>query len=318
MTKPIGGYFELELNQGEHYHKEALRLNSARNCLEYILRVRKYQKVYIPYYTCEAIIAPFHRLNIQYQFYHINENLEPIETPTLHNNEAFLYTNYFGLKQKCVELLSQYYGTRLIIDNAQAFFAPHVNNIDTFYSPRKFLGVPDGGYLYINDTTLYTYLTTDTSWHKMTHLLKRIDLNPQDGYQDFLQNENAFNRQPLQKMSKLTSALLKNTNYKFIQEQRLKNFYNMHKLLNDTNSLSIVDDLEGMAIPMIYPYYNKNINSKTKLLQNNIFVATYWPNIQLWCKTDDLEYKLMQHLIPLPIDQRYNSSQLIRKIKQNI
>lgn len=40
----IGGYFELELRKGEHYHKDALRLNTARNCFEYILLARKYKK----------------------------------------------------------------------------------------------------------------------------------------------------------------------------------------------------------------------------------------------------------------------------------
>ena len=64
--KAIGGYFELELPKGEEYHKSALSLNSARNCFEYILRVRKYKKVYLPYYTCEVILEPLKKLNIQY------------------------------------------------------------------------------------------------------------------------------------------------------------------------------------------------------------------------------------------------------------
>ena len=34
----IGGYFELELHKGEHYHKDAIRLNSGSNCFEYILQ----------------------------------------------------------------------------------------------------------------------------------------------------------------------------------------------------------------------------------------------------------------------------------------
>lgn len=33
--KELGGNFELELNQGEHYHKDALALNSARNYFKY-------------------------------------------------------------------------------------------------------------------------------------------------------------------------------------------------------------------------------------------------------------------------------------------
>ena len=50
--KEIGGYFELELHKGGHYHPDALHLNTGRNCFEYILRAKGYKKVYIPYYTC--------------------------------------------------------------------------------------------------------------------------------------------------------------------------------------------------------------------------------------------------------------------------
>ena len=47
-TSPIGGYFELELPCFPEYHAKAIALNSGRFCLEYILRCRKYKKVYVP------------------------------------------------------------------------------------------------------------------------------------------------------------------------------------------------------------------------------------------------------------------------------
>ena len=43
ITEPIGVYFELELRKGEHYHKDAIRLNTACNCFEYILLDRHYK-----------------------------------------------------------------------------------------------------------------------------------------------------------------------------------------------------------------------------------------------------------------------------------
>ena len=138
MIDAIGGYPELELRKGEHYHKNALRLNTARNCFEYVLRTRKYTKVYIPYYTCEVMLEPLEKCNVGYEFYHINELLEPVGIVQLQPTEAFLYTNYYGLKQQCVKKLAQTYGKQLIVDNAQAFFAEPLNGIDTFYSARKF------------------------------------------------------------------------------------------------------------------------------------------------------------------------------------
>ena len=105
--RAIGGYFELELRRGGHYHTGALRLNTARNCLEYVLRTRRYTRVHVPYYTCGAVLEPLRRLDVTYEFYAIDGRLEPKDTVGLKEGEAFLYTNYFGLKQECVERLAE-------------------------------------------------------------------------------------------------------------------------------------------------------------------------------------------------------------------
>ena len=97
----------MELPRREEYHKNAIRLNTGRNCLEYILRCRKYSKVYIPYYTCDSILDPFNKLEIPYEFYHIDIQLEITDDFTLQGSEALLYTNYFGLKQRYVEQLAE-------------------------------------------------------------------------------------------------------------------------------------------------------------------------------------------------------------------
>ena len=172
--KASGGYFELELHKGKHYHDNAKRLNTARNCFEYVLRARHYRKVYFPYYTCEVMLEPINKLGIDYEFYHINELLEPVLLPGLKANEAFLYTNYFGLKQSCVKRLADMYGNRLIVDNAQAFYAEPLSGIDTFYSARKFFGLGDGAYLY-TDKDLQKDFEQDNSYDTLTHLLKRVD-----------------------------------------------------------------------------------------------------------------------------------------------
>ena len=37
--KEIGGYFELEFQEKEEYHKKVLKLNSGSNCFKYILEM---------------------------------------------------------------------------------------------------------------------------------------------------------------------------------------------------------------------------------------------------------------------------------------
>lgn len=309
--KNIGGYFELELHSGEQYHKDALCLNSARSCLEYVLRVRNYHTVYIPYYTCEIVLQPFQLLHVNYVFYNINEQLEPVNLPELKEDEAFLYTNYFGLKQSCVERLSKHYGTRLIVDNAQAFFAPALYGIDTFYSPRKFFGVPDGGYLYCS-VSLNMEIPQAVSHDRMSHLLKRIDLDAQAGYDNFKQNDELLSEQPLLRMSNLTGKLLESIDYQPITTKRHDNYQLLDNSLGSCNQLRL--DLSEHAVPMVYPFLTDNADLKKKLIENKIFVATYWPNVMEWCKEDDWEFHLAHQTCFLPIDQRYGKDDMGRII----
>ncbi|RZK25750.1 MAG: hypothetical protein EOO43_04710 [Flavobacterium sp.] len=302
----IGGYFGLELKVGEHYHKEAIRLNTARNCFEYILRARKYAKVYIPYYTCEVLLEPLLKLNINYVFYHINEQLEPVNEIVLNADEAFLYTNYFGVKQVAVERLAKLYNKQLIVDNAQAFYAKPIQGIDTFYSARKFFGVPDGAYLYTD--IKIEVAEQDVSYQRMSHLLKRIDLGATAGYSDFQTNDAALIEQPILKMSKLTESLLSAIDYNAARQQRIDNYNQLDIALGNNNKLRL--KLSENEVPMVYAYYTDDSALKDKLIKNKVFVATYWPNVLNWTKEQDVEYKFTENTVFLPVDQRYATKEI--------
>lgn len=312
MDKAIGGYFGLELGHGKHFHTNTLQLNSARSCLEYILRVRQYKKVHIPYYTCSIVLQPFDLLHIPYEFYHIDNKLEPISLPKLEKDEAFLYTNYFGLKQNCVERLVSHYGKQLIVDNAQAFFAERIDSIDTFYSPRKFLGVPDGGYLYI-DTLLENDIPQAHSFDRVSHLLKRIDVDAETGYDDFKLNDNQLAQQPMLKMSKLTEALLASIDYAKVQKIRKQNFIRLDNALKVSNKFCLPTNEE--FVPLAYPYLCDEMDLKQKLVKQKIFVPTYWPNVLDWCDAADFEYRFAKNIVSLPIDQRYGEEEMNRIIE---
>lgn len=299
MIEAIGGYPELELRKGEHYHKDALRLNTARNCFEYILRARGYTKVYIPYYTCEVMLEPLMKCSVEYEFYHINEQLEPVETIRLKPSEAFLYTNYYGLKQQCVARLAQTYGKQLIVDNAQAFFASPIEGIDTFYSARKFFGVADGAYLY-TDKLLDIELEQDQSYERMSHLLIRADMGAEAGYNEFRKNDNALCGEPIKKMSRLTEKILCSIDYEACKAIRRRNYQEYDKKLKIKNGIQII--LGKDMVPMVYPYFAKDLQLRLSLLTKRIYIATYWPNVLEWTNPIDVENFMTNKLLPLPIN----------------
>src|SRR5690606_14912956 len=115
-------------------------------------------------------------------------NLHSIIDFKMSPTECLLYTNYFGIKETTVNRLSRAV-KNLIIDNSQAFFSKPLKGIDTFYSCRKFFGVSDGAYLQSNNL-ISTKLDRDISVLRVSHLIKSIDLGVEDGYQDYLDNNN--------------------------------------------------------------------------------------------------------------------------------
>lgn len=297
----------MELSQGSEYHSSAIALNTGRNCLEYILRVRGYKKLYLPYYSCEVLLEPIMKLGIEHVFYHIDERLEIDGNIHLGDGEALLYINYFGLKQDYVETLAAKFGKRLVIDNTQAFYAQPVQGIDTFYSCRKFFGVSDGAYLYC-DQPLDMELEQDHSWDRMTHLLKRIDVSPEAAYNDFSRQDDHLKDNPIRSMSQLTRRIMASIDYDIVKTKRRENYLLLESALSKKNGISLT--LSNDAVPMVYPYLSTDPELRHRLIDSKIYVATYWPNVVDWCDDNSNEYKLTKYLLPLPIDHRYAKHEL--------
>ncbi len=311
---PIGGYFSLELNEGKELHSQALRLNAGRYALEYILKVRSYRKVFVPYYICESILQPIKRMGVEYEFYHINEQFEPAVELQPQDGEAVLYVNYFGLKNRFASSFCKTY-PNTILDQTQAFFSePGSKNedntvrCDTFYSCRKFFGIPDGAYLYIDDK-LNEELPYDESFDRMSFLTKRIDRSPQEGYADFHANDKSLSFVGMKRMSKLTEAMMRGIDYSTKANKRIHNFQVLDKALRASNRFKW--GIDDGAVPLVYPYYIKNgAKLRQKLIDNQVFCARYWPNVMDWCEKSDWEYELVENLVCLPIDQRYGEEDM--------
>lgn len=299
--KAIGGYFELENRFESEYYSGLTRLNSGRNCLEYILRAREYEKVFVPSYACTAVMEPIHKLNIAFEYYPINLNLEPVQIPKIEKDEAFLIINYFGLLGGYVNSLNSQ-NINLIVDNSQAFFEQPIVNVDTFYSARKFFGVPDGAYLSSN-VHLQEELPQESSWKRSDYLLRRLENGAKDGYSSFLKNEKYLCGQEIKIMSNFTSSILSGINYKSVITRRNQNFQYIDLKLRGVNRLRLSEkEVNG---PMAYPLLVEDGRIRKQLIEQEIFIPTYWPNVLKENSRDSIEYDLANNLLAIPIDQRY-------------
>lgn len=308
----IGGYFELEMaekNQLSPIPEAAVALNSARNGLEYILEAIRPTKVHLSSFTCEVVLEPFENTCTPYEFYGIDKNLEIAELPVLGEGELLLYTNYFGVKDAYVRELAASFGESLVVDASQSFYYVPAQGERVFYSPRKFFGVPDGGYA-VTDKRIGRTLERDISYRRMSHLLKRLELGPEAGYADFHRNAEALDGQPILEMSALTARLLDSVAYEDIQAIRNRNFEILHESLGDSNHLRLTGEV---AAPLVYPYLVDGAEKlREKLIAHRVFVATYWPNVLSWCAEGSTEAFLTRNVLALPVDQRYADADMRR------
>lgn len=305
--KSIGGYIDLQLPVGEEYYPNLVKLNTGRNALEYILRQKKYSKIYLPYFTCDVLLEPVKRLDVAHQFYTIDSHLDPVVDFELEHNACFLYTNYFGIKQDTVQKLSLQY-KNLIVDNSQAFFSQPLPGVDTFYSCRKFFGVPDGAYLQISKKSSQKF-HTDTSYGRFSHLIKSVDLDIEAGYADFVQHNKDLENNRIKNMSRLTQKILAAIDYKECARIRRRNFNFLHEHLKAQNLFKFSHN--GHMSPMVYPFLNNDRQLKLHLIQKKIYVPTFWPNVFEWTTTGMYENYLARCMVPLPIDHRYSLQDML-------
>ncbi len=311
MEREIGGYLNLELSpKASSLHQAGFFVNSGRHAIEYCIRtIPNMKKIWLPYFTCRVVSVLEQKMGIQVERYHINRNLEIADEIILGDNEYLLVTNYFGIKDAYIDKLAKKYGNRLIIDNAHALFKSHIPGTMTAYSPRKVVGIPDGGIAFTCFPSLDVKLEYDMSYDRCSAFIKRYDLGSAAGYADSKECNKAIEKQPLKKMSRFTSALYNSIDFDRVKAIRRNNFRLLHDHLCFRNAFKI-PEMGSFECPLIYPYISKDEKLKDFLISNGIFVATYWPFVIDNCHPDSVEVDLARHIVALPIDQRYGEEEM--------
>ena len=304
--KEYGGYIEFEYYRGREYHENAVALNSGRHCVEYLIKTKHIDKLYIPFFMCDSVPALCQRLGVSVEYYHTDINFAPKFEKRLENHEWLYVVNYYGqLSDELQRDLKEKHG-RIIVDNSQAFFRKPVFSIDTCYTCRKFFGVSDGGYLY-TDALIDCDLPVDCSYDRMTFLFGRMEKTASEFYSQYTENNKLFASQPLKKMSVLTHNLMRGIDYDGISKLRKENFAYLHNRLKSVNKLEL-------SVPdgaFMYPLYVENGSEIRKLLQKQkIYIPTLWPDVFNVCNENDLEYGMAKNILPLPVDQRYTKEDM--------
>ena len=302
--KEIGGYFGLEESTRNEYYPKLVALNTGRNALLYVLKARKIEKIYIPYYLCDTVSEICKKYKYEFEYYHVDKSFKPIFSKPLKKSEYIYIVNYFGQISNSELLKYKVEYKNVIFDNVQAFFQKPVKGIDTIYSCRKFFGVPDGSYL-STEILLKKSLEQDVSSNRMSHILGRFETTASDYYGLFQKNDESFYDLELKSMSKITHNLLKNIDYKSVKKIREQNFKFLDRALAQKNFLQ----LKQPKGPYCYPFLCRDGSKlRNQLASHRIYIPTLWPNV---LEMDlGFEKQYAQDILPIPCDQRYELSDM--------
>lgn len=306
--RPIGGFFELELSREMcgGYHPKAVALSTGRACIALLLKEIQPKKFYLPYYCCDALFEPFDNLNIDYEFYGIDENFSLTNLPDLEENEYILYVNYFGIKTDEVNKLITKYKQNIIIDDTHNFFHRGYDGIWSFTSARKYFAVPDGAYLYSpnnieDDFDRFTAISID-------HNVQRLIGNHSTAYKKYVEYEKTLTSD-IYGISLYSEIILENVDYNEVIKRRRSNFNFYKTLLDRYNKLETT--IQDSTVPFCYPFLTDRSMDKAIFHQNDYFIPTFWPDVAARGQNAfDIDVRISRNLIPLPIDHRYTAAEL--------
>lgn len=314
-NEEIGGYFGLWLPDEKPIHEQSVAFNSARSAIRAVLHACKKRVIYIPSYVCDSVIKAARDASYDVRLYALNVNFMPTDIPSdLAADFLILYVNYFGLCDSQVdEILNIYPAEQVIIDNSHALYSSVKDALATIYSPRKFVGLPDGGLVYVRSCVELenSYPEDEESISRMEYLLLRYGYSARDGYAAFNTARDSLSDNTPKAMSSLTKRLMRSIPWQQVKECRQKNYFVMKGIFSDINLIQFKDD--NCVAPLCYPLRVSERSMsciKQSLSDKNIFAPTYWPDVIPRAGEGSFEYQLVEQTLFLPIDQRLTQRHL--------
>jgi hypothetical protein len=306
-NKEIGGYLELERYSGSLYHDEAVPLNCGRGCLSYLIELRDIKEIWLPDYLCESVEEQCAVDQVNVKRYAVNRSFQP-NWETITADEGFLYlVDYFGLlREETIDYALELFSDRLIVDETQGFFRLPRPQVDTLYTTRKYFGVPDGGFVYV-DRLLERRLEKDESRTRMNYLLGRFERTASEFFSEAQENNEAVSVGYAREMSLITKNLLRSLDYDGIIARRESNYRFLERYLSQHNSLEI----EMPIGPFAYPFLVKDGPSARALMAaQKIYIPTLWPNVVVDLEVGEIAKEYATNILPLPVDQRYDKEDM--------
>ena len=346
QKKQIGGYFPYEQlsDRPNHFLEGKTPVNgelkyfmSGRCGIYYALGdiIAEDQKrtAYVPVYTCETVLAPFHKAGFRLVFYEVDENLTPVFDPAVLDGISVLsLCGYYGFSRYDRDFVAECKrrGIKIIEDTTHSVFSADGIDPNCDYiagSFRKWLGVPCGGFaIKTNGKFRIPVKPADpehVSLRKACIALKNdFALQPQDQKKKIMEEGNALFWKSELKLREIFDAYASDEESVRILEyypvdtlirKRRENYQMLLDGINPNKAFRIVfDELPEGVVPSHLTLLAENRDFLQKeLLQDGISSTAYWPVGPLIPREGfEKSRYVYDHVLSLPCDQRYGREEM--------
>ena len=331
---PLGSPSQFNCN-GEDF----VWLSTGRSAIKYVLldieaRNPKLKRVAVlPSFTCDTVFEPFLKTNYKLYFYPVNKNLTTtseaiLDTVLAHDASVVLFHRYFGFNtldsqiDRMCETLRKL-GKYSIEDCTQCLYSGFSRSQSdyTVGSIRKWTGTPDGGFI-VSRRDLFsqkpnqTDMTLEQAKVKASYYKYRFLFEHKGDKGEMLamyrEAEDILDNQTdVFAISEMSARVQANLDVNNLICKRKENYKILFQSLK--GPIKPLFELEKSVVPLYFPILVEDRTSLQKhLVDNAIYAPVVWPKDEQQPTQCEGAENAYQHLLCVPIDQRYNTDDMNR------
>lgn len=290
---------------------------SARSALRYTLESQNTGRVWLPAYCCTEIVDALDGLPIEICFYAVSDLLVPdvdYLDEHLQPGDAVVGINYLGrpMNDGWLQLVRSHVDVLWVEDCAQCLTPHEIQwSMVRIYSPRKLVGVPDGGILVDTGGILRPPVlrieSSDALLRPYLHRKQDPDGHQHDvWYPKFTYAESLMFASDI-KISEFTEKRLRHKALASVLNPRRNNYTALYRELSE---LALWKFEQPDWAPLGFPILVKNAGEvAVRLAHEKIFAPRHWEVLPKSKYSASLE-ELASGLLTLPCDQRYDEGDM--------
>lgn len=334
----IGGMFGLELfvtgkistqvQMPPFLAESHLLLATARSAFTLLARTLHPKTVWLPSYLCGVVMGAFPTHLMDVRFFPIDEQLQiadKVWLTKIQANDMIVFIDYFGFSHwSDWAAEARRRGAWVVQDATQSFLNSNFNEHAHYvvFSPRKFVGVPEGGVLLaLNGSALpVESLSSPPALWQMDAIrasILRAEYDRHGGKREWFelsQKNDADGPLEPYRMSDLGLLILEHVvDWKMVSQKRRNNY---KVLAANLGEVALFPELPDEVVPLGFPIrFKERDRIRQAFFSEKIYPPVHWPIAGVVPPEFEASHRLAAEIMTIPCDQRYNRSDMERIVE---